>query len=89
MASKKAPPGKRERRENPIVFESFKDEETDAYTDQVGWSTQVGTTLGELPKKEGARYNTTPVFTLCAIMKVPKPKKASLHNIMSALYIPL
>ena len=33
---------------------------TDAYTDQVGWSTQVGTTLGEAPKKkESKQYDTS------------------------------
>jgi len=49
---------------------------TDSYTDQVGWSTQVGRTLEEAPKSkepETIRHQCT----LCgAIMKVPKPKKA-------------
>ena len=49
---------------------------TDSYTDQVGWSTDVGRTLGEKPKPkepETIRHQCT----LCgAIMKVPKPKKA-------------
>ena len=77
MATKKTPPGKRKKRKRKIrlSLKSSKMKKTDSYTDQVGWSTQVGRTLEEAPKSkepETIRHQCT----LCgAIMKVPKPKK--------------
>ena len=78
MATKKTPPGKRKKRKRKIrlSLKSSKMKKTDSYTDQVGWSTQVGRPLEEAPKSkepETIRHQCT----LCgAIMKVPKPKKA-------------
>ena len=78
MATKKTPPGKRRKKKRKIrlSLKSSKMKKTDSYTDQVGWSTDVGRTLSEKPKPkepETIRHQCT----LCgAIMKVPKPKKA-------------
>ena len=78
MATKKTPPGKRKKRKRKIrlSLKSSKMKKTDSYTDQVGWSTQVGRTLEEAPKSkepETIRHQCT----LCgALMKVPKPKKS-------------
>ena len=44
---------------------------TDAYTDQVGWSTQVGTTLGEAPKKKEPDTIRHQCSIFGSIMKVP------------------
>ena len=48
MATKKAPPGKRKKKKRKIrlSLKSSKMKKTDSYTDQVGWSTDVGRTLG-------------------------------------------
>ena len=54
MATKKTPPGKRKKRKRKIrlSLKSSKMKKTDSYTDQVGWSTQVGRTLEEAPKSK-------------------------------------
>ncbi len=78
MATKKAPSGKRKKKKRKLrlSLKSSKMKKTDTYSDQVGWSTQVGRTLEEAPKSkepETIRHQCS----LCgAIMKVPKPKKA-------------
>ena len=78
MATKKTPPGKRRKKKRKfrLSLKSSKMKKTDSYTDQVGWSTDVGRTLGEKPKpKEPETIKHQ--CTLCGvIMKVPKPKKA-------------
>ena len=77
MATKKAPPGKRRKKiKIRLSLKSSKMKKTDAYTDQVGWSTQVGTTLGEAPKKKEPDTIRHQCSLCGAIMKVPKPKKA-------------
>ena len=47
---------------------------TDSYTDQVGWSTEVGRALGEAPKKKEPDTIRHQCSLCGAIMKVPKPK---------------
>ena len=65
MASKKAPPGKRrKKRKIRLSLKSSKMKKTDAYTDQVGWSTQVGTTLGEAPKRRSLKQYDTSVHSV-------------------------
>ena len=49
---------------------------TDSYSDQVGWSTDVGRTLGEAPKSKEPDTIKHQCSLCGAIMKVPKPKKA-------------
>jgi len=78
MATKKTPPGKRKKKKKRklrLSLKSSKMKKTDTYSDQLGWSTQVGRTLEEAPKSnepETIRHQCS----LCgAIMKVPKPKK--------------
>ena len=55
MATKKTPPpGKRRKKKRKIrlSLKSSKMKKTDSYSDQVGWSTDVGRTLGEAPKSK-------------------------------------
>ena len=76
MASK-APPGKRrKKRKIRLSLKSSKLKKTDTYSDQVGWSTDVGRTLGEAPKAQEPDTIKHQCSLCGAIMKVPKPKKA-------------
>tara|TARA_B100000609_G_C17001704_1_gene324011 strand:- start:227 stop:508 length:282 start_codon:yes stop_codon:yes gene_type:complete len=77
MAKKKSPPGKRrKKRKIRLSLKSSKIKKADSYTDQLGWSTAVGTKLTE-PKKAKEPDTIRHQCTLCgAIMKVPKPKKS-------------
>lgn len=49
---------------------------TDSYSDQVGWSTDVGRTLGEEVKPKGPDTIKHQCEMCGTIMKVKKPKKA-------------
>lgn len=76
MASK-APPGKRrKKRKIRLSLKSSKLKKTDTYSDQVGWSTDVGRTLGEAPKAKEPETIKHQCSLCGAIMKVAKPKKA-------------
>ena len=78
MATKKPPPGKRRKKKRKLrlSLKSSKLKKTDSYTDQVGWSTQVGRTLDEAPKSKEPDTIKHQCSLCGAIMKVPKPKKA-------------
>ena len=77
MATKKTPPGKRrKKRKIRHSLKSSKMKKTDSYTDQVGWSTDVGTTLNEPVKPKGPDTIKHQCEMCGTIMKVPKPKKA-------------
>ena len=79
MATKKTPPpGKRRKKKRKIrlSLKSSKMKKTDSYSDQVGWSTDVGRTLGEAPKSKEPDTIKHQCSHCGAIMKVPKPKKA-------------
>ena len=79
MATKKTPPpGKRRKKKRKIrlSLKSSKMKKTDSYSDQVGWSTDVGRTLGEAPKSKEPDTIKHQCSLCGAIMKVPKPKKA-------------
>ncbi len=76
MASK-APPGKRrKKRKIRLSLKSSKLKKTDTYSDQVGWSTDVGRSLGEAPKAKEPDTIKHQCSLCGAIMKVQKPKKA-------------
>jgi len=79
MATKKTPPpGKRRKKKRKIrlSLKSSKMKKTDSYSDQVGWSTDVGRTLAEAPKSKEPDTIKHQCSLCGAIMKVPKPKKA-------------
>ena len=79
MATKKTPPpGKRRKKKRKIrlSLKSSKMKKTDSYSDQVGWSTDVGRTLGEAPKSKEPDTIKHQCSLCGAIMTVPKPKKA-------------
>jgi len=79
MATKKTPPpGKRRKKKRKIrlSLKSSKMKKTDSYSDQVGWSTDVGRTLGDAPKSKEPDTIKHQCSLCGAIMKVPKPKKA-------------
>lgn len=74
----KAPPGKRRKKKRKLrlSLKSSKLTKTDSYSDQVGWSTDVGRTLNEAVKPKGPD-NIKHQCEMCGtIMKVAKPKKA-------------
>ena len=74
----KAPPGKRRKKKRRIrlSLKSSKMKKSDSYTDQVGWSTDVGRTLEETAKPKAPDTIRHQCAMCGAIMKVPKPKKA-------------
>lgn len=78
MATKKAPPGKRKKKKRKLrlSLKSSKMKKTDSYTDQLGWSTDVGRTLEEKAKPKGPDTIKHQCQMCGTIMKVPKPKKA-------------
>ena len=77
MATKKAPPGKRKKKKRKLrlSLKSSKMKKTDSYTDQLGWSTDVGRTLEEKAKPKGPDTIKHQCQMCGTIMKVPKPKK--------------
>ena len=77
MATKKAPPGKRKKKKRKIrlSLKSSKMKKTDTYSDQLGWSTDVGRTLEEKAKPKGPDTIKHQCQMCGTIMKVPKPKK--------------
>lgn len=78
MATKKAPPGKRKKKKRKIrlSLKSSKMKKTDSYTDQLGWSTDVGRTLEEKAKPKAPDTIKHQCQMCGTIMKVPKPKKS-------------
>jgi len=77
MAAK--PPGKKKRRRKKLrlSLKSSKLKKTDSYTDNLGWSTDVGRTLtDETPEKKEPETIKHQCESCGTIMKVPKPKKA-------------
>ena len=86
MATKKAPPDKRKKKKRKIrlSLKSSKMKKTDSYTDQLGWSTDVGRTLEEKAKPK-ARYYQTPVSDVWDNNEGSKTKKGSLYHYLSAL----
>ena len=79
-APKGSKPKKRKRKMRLSLKQKKMNTKSDSYTDNIGWSTDVGRTLGEgAENKPKANVPETIKHqcTLCgAIMKVPKPKKA-------------
>lgn len=76
MASK-APPGKRrKKRKIRLSLKSSKLKKADTYSDQVGWSTDVGRTLEEAAKPKGPDTIKHQCEMCGTIMKVQKPKKS-------------
>jgi len=74
----KAPPGKRRKKKRRLrlSLKSSKLKKADSYSDQVGWSTDVGRTLSDAPKTKEPDTIKHQCSLCGAIMKVPKPKKA-------------
>ena len=74
----KAPPGKRRKKKRKIrlSLKSSKLKKSDSYTDQVGWSTDVGRTLEEAAKPKGPDTIKHQCEMCGTIMKLPKPNKA-------------
>ena len=73
----KAPPGKRrKKRKLRLSLKSNKLKKTDSYSDQVGWSTDVGRTLTEATKPKGPETIKHQCEMCGTIMQVQKPKKA-------------
>jgi predicted RNA-binding Zn-ribbon protein involved in translation (DUF1610 family) len=76
MATKAPPPGKRKKRKRKmrLKLKSSKISKTDSYSDSMGWSTNVGRTLGDKTdtKVEKIKHQCS----MCgSIMSVKKPKK--------------
>ena len=77
MAAKAPAPGKKRRRKKKLrlSLKSSKLKKADSYSDSVGWSTDVGTTIGE-PEKPKEPDTMRHQCEMCgSIMKVKKPKK--------------
>jgi rubrerythrin len=73
----KAPPGKRrKKRKLRLSLKSSKLKKSDTYSDQVGWSTDVGKTLTDAVKEKGPDTLKHQCEMCGTIMKVKKPKKA-------------
>ena len=78
MASKAPPPGKRKKRKRKmrLKLKSSKISKSDTYTDSVGWSTDVGRTLGAVEEQKKQPEKIKHQCTMCgSMMMVKKPKK--------------
>jgi len=79
MATKAPPPGKRKKRKRKmrLKLKSSKISKTDSYSDSMGWSTNVGRTLGD--KTDTKPQKAEKIKHQCSmcgsIMSVKKPKK--------------
>jgi len=77
MAAK--PPAKkkgRRRRKMRLTLKQKKmDTATDSYTDSLGWSTDVGRTLGDAPKEAEPEFINVQCEMCGSMMKARKPRK--------------
>ncbi len=74
----RAPGGKPRKRKRKLrlSLKSSKLKKTDSYSDQLGWSTDVGRTIAEPEKPKGPEIIKHQCELCGSIMNVPKPKKA-------------
>ena len=76
MASKTPPGKRRKKRKIRLSLKSSKLKKADSYSDQVGWSTDVGRTLEAAAKPKGPDTIKHQCEMCGTIMKVQKPKKS-------------
>ena len=71
-----APKRKKKKRKMRLSLKQSKMKKTDSYSDSLGWSTDVGRTLGDAPKPKGPETITVQCDMCGSMLKIPKPKKA-------------
>ena len=79
LMAAKAPGGKkrpRRKRKLRLSLRQSKIKKTDDYTASVGWSTEVGRTLGDAPKKAEPETLTIQCDMCGSMLKIRKPTKA-------------
>ncbi|MDP6870093.1 MAG: hypothetical protein QGI21_04910 [Candidatus Poseidoniaceae archaeon] len=69
-------PRKRKKRKLRLSLRSSKMKKTDSYSDQLGWSTDVGRTVEEQAKPKAPDKIKHQCEMCGSIMQVPKPKKS-------------
>ena len=68
--------GKRKRKMRLSLRQSKVNMAEDKYSDSLGWSTDVGRTLGDAPKPTGPETIKIQCDMCGSVLKIPKPKKA-------------
>ncbi len=68
--------GKRKRKMRLSLKQSKMNTASDKYSDSVGWSTDVGRTLGDAPKPTGPQTIKVQCEMCGSMLKIPKPKRS-------------
>ncbi|RJU98225.1 MAG: hypothetical protein DWC00_00135 [Candidatus Poseidoniales archaeon] len=79
LMAAKAPGGKkrpRRKRKLRLSLRQSKIKKTDTYTDSIGWSTDVGRTLGDAPKKAEPETISIQCDMCGSMLKIRKPTRA-------------
>ena len=68
--------GKRKRKMRLSLKQSKLNTTSDRYSDSLGWSTDVGRTLGDAPKPKGPETIKIQCEMCGSMLKIPKPKRS-------------
>ena len=68
--------GKRKRKMRLSLKQSKMNTASDKYSDSLGWSTDVGRTLGDAPKPTGPQIIKVQCEMCGSMLKIPKPKRS-------------
>jgi hypothetical protein len=68
--------GKRKRKMRLSLKQSKMNTASDKYSDSLGWSTDVGRTLGDAPKPTGPQTIKVQCEMCGSMLKIPKPKRS-------------
>jgi len=68
--------GKRKRKMRLSLKQSKLNTASDKYSDSLGWSTDVGRTLGDAPKPTGPQTIKVQCDMCGSMLKIPKPKRS-------------
>ena len=74
--SRQPKPKKKKRRKMRLSLRQSKIKKADTYTDSLGWSTDVGRTLGDAPKKAEPETLSIQCDMCGSMLKIRKPTRA-------------
>ena len=75
-APKGSKPKKRKRKMRLSLKQKKMNTKSDSYTDSLGWSTDVGRTLGDAPTQAAPETLKVQCDMCGCMLKIPKPKKS-------------
>jgi len=73
---KKPQPKKRKRKMRLSLKQKKMNPTGDSYKDNIGWSTDIGRTLGDAPEVKGPETLRVQCDQCGSMLKIPKPKKS-------------